>query len=153
MRDITVYEAAVLDILGFDYSKLFFTESAAEEYLADEKAALEKDHDDVTGLFTDHYTFRIKPVTIYNGRQCGNTLYLLQNKSNGYLGNSPYFYAEKGGYSQWIVDAKKFTKEEAEKVVSSTVGSHKWHIWPLSRILEVAKETVDIQDLKESHDT
>jgi hypothetical protein len=75
------------------------------------------------------------------------TQYYLQNCTNGYLGNSPYFWAEKGGYTQWLDDAKKWTKEEARNVIRSTKGSHRWKMWAVKRVDKVAKRTVDMQDL------
>ncbi len=76
-------------------------------------------------------------------------LYLLQNCNAGYLGNSPVFWHKSGsGYTQWIDEAKHWTREEVEKTIRSTKGSHNWRIWPLSDIESVAKRTVDIQDLR-----
>ncbi len=78
-------------------------------------------------------------------------LYLLQNCSGGYVGNSPVFWREGGfGYTPWIDDAKRWTKEEAEAQIRSTTGSHKWKMWPLSIIRQSAKQTVDIQDLRKT---
>ena len=74
--------------------------------------------------------------------------YYVSRISAGFLGNSPYFWAVKGGYSPWVDEAKEFTREAAEKVISATAGSHKWRIWPLSDIAKVARKTIDIQDLQ-----
>lgn len=74
--------------------------------------------------------------------------YLLQNTRDGYIGNSPVFWADGGGYTQWIDEARVWTKEEAERQISATVGSHSWELWLLSDIEKVAKRTVDIQDLR-----
>lgn len=75
--------------------------------------------------------------------------YLLQNCSGGYVGNSPVFWCKDGsGYTQWIDEAKRWTKEEAEKQIWSTRGSHTWKMWSVAEIEAVAKRTVDIQDLQ-----
>lgn len=76
-------------------------------------------------------------------------LYLLQNCTGGYVGNSPCFWHKTdSGYTPWIDDAKRWTKEEAERQIRSTQGSHTWKMWPLDRITAAAKSTVDIQDLR-----
>jgi hypothetical protein len=75
--------------------------------------------------------------------------YLLQNCSGGYVGNSPVFWHKDGsGYTHWIDDAKRWTKDEAEKQILSTRGSHTWQMWSVDEIEAVAKRTVDIQDLR-----
>ena len=74
-------------------------------------------------------------------------LYLLQNVGAGYVGNSPVFWQEGGGYSQWIDKAKRWTYEEARLQVQSTKGSHSWKMWKLSTIEKHAQRTVDMQDL------
>jgi hypothetical protein len=75
-------------------------------------------------------------------------LYLLHNLNAGYIGNSPIFWAERGGYTQWIDDAKRWTWQEARAQIRSSRSSHSWRIWKLSEIEAVAKRTVDIQDLQ-----
>ena len=75
--------------------------------------------------------------------------YLLQNCTAGYCGNSPMFWRAGGsGYTPWIAEAEVWTKEDAEKQIASTKGSHEWKLWSLKLIRSVAKETVDIQDLR-----
>lgn len=75
--------------------------------------------------------------------------YLLQNCSAGYCGNSPMFWRAGGsGYTPWIAEAEVWTKEDAEKQIESTKGSHEWKMWPLGLIRLVSKATVDIQDLR-----
>lgn len=74
-------------------------------------------------------------------------LYLLQNCTAGYVGNSPVFWGNSG-YTPWIDNAKHWTKEEAENQIRSTQGTHTWQMWPLSEIAAAAKVTVDIQDLR-----
>jgi len=75
--------------------------------------------------------------------------YLLQNCSGGYVGNSPVFWhKDGGGYTQWIDEAKRWTKEEAERQIRSTRGTHSWVMWPVDEIEAAAKRTVDIQDLR-----
>lgn len=83
-------------------------------------------------------------------KQNPGTIVLLQNVGSGYIGNSPIFWADGGGYTQWIDDAKKWTREEAKLQIRSTRGSHKWKIWTLDFINKHAKRTVDIQDLRKS---
>jgi hypothetical protein len=79
--------------------------------------------------------------------------FLLCNRSAGYLGNSPVFWAEGGGYSQWIDQAKRFTAAEAEGIIRSTKSSHYFEAIPLETLQRIAKRTVDMQDLrKESSD-
>ncbi len=76
-------------------------------------------------------------------------VYLLQNCSSGYLGNSPVFWKKGGcGYTQWIDEAERWTKEDAECLIRSTSGTHSWRMWSLSDIEASAKRTVDIQDLR-----
>ena len=77
--------------------------------------------------------------------------YLLQNVNAGYIGNSPVFYHASGsGYTQWIDEAKRWPKDEAELFMQTTRGSHNWKMWPLEQILSSAKRTVDIQDLRKT---
>jgi len=87
-------------------------------------------------------------VESQNLHESDEDAYLLQNESAGYVGNSPTFWAEKDGYSQWVEDAKVWTKEEAEQKIRSTRGTHRWTMWCVSEILSVAKLTTDIQDLR-----
>lgn len=76
-------------------------------------------------------------------------LYLLQNCNGGYVGNSPLFWREGGsGYTQWIDEAKRWTRDEAEREIRATRGTHVWRMWSVSDVEEVAKRTVDIQDLR-----
>jgi len=75
--------------------------------------------------------------------------YLLQNCSGGYVGNSPVFWRKGGsGYTPWIDDAQRWTKESAEFQIQSTRGTHAWQMWSVAEIEAVAKRTVDIQDLR-----
>lgn len=76
-------------------------------------------------------------------------LYLLQNCSGGYVGNSPVFWhKDRSGYTPWIDEAKRWTKAEAEQQIRSTRGSQMWQMWSVAEIEAVAKRTVDIQDLR-----
>lgn len=77
-------------------------------------------------------------------------MYFLQNLHQGYLGNSPVFWANSGGYTQWIDDAKRFNKNQAFKLV--TEDKTKWAIWPVEDVMLNAKRTVDIQDLNKIRD-
>jgi len=75
-------------------------------------------------------------------------LYLLQNVGAGYVGNSPVFWSEKGGYTQWIDEAKRWTYREGWMQIRATKGSHEWRLWPLELIERCAQRTVDIQRLQ-----
>lgn len=81
--------------------------------------------------------------------------YFLQNCNAGYVGNSPVFWAKSGGYTQWIDEAKRWTRDEANKQIESTRGSHQWELWLCGDVVSASKRTVDIQDLRkvrnESH--
>lgn len=74
--------------------------------------------------------------------------YLLQNLNAGYLGNSPFFWAEGGGYTIRVDEAKIFTPEEAKITIKGSKGSHKWKRWNKNKVLKAAHRTVDIQDLR-----
>jgi len=75
--------------------------------------------------------------------------YFLQNLNAGYLGNSPFWWAEGGnGYTVNIDEAKLFTKEEADLTIKSTKGTHRWKIWPEKRVQSAIYRTVDMQKLK-----
>lgn len=81
-------------------------------------------------------------------------LFLLQNCTAGYVGNSPVFWQNGGsGYTPWINEAKRWTQEEAEKTIRATRGTHTWRMWPVSEIEAAAKQTVDIQDLRKKEKT
>lgn len=76
-------------------------------------------------------------------------LYLLQNVAAGYVGNSPVFWCQDdSGYTPWITEAKRWTLEDAEAQMKSTIGSHDWKLWPLDQVLQKAQLTVDIQQLR-----
>ena len=71
--------------------------------------------------------------------------YLLRNKEAGFLGNSPMFWRINDcGYTQWIDEAKLFTKEEVDEIVKSDV--RKWEKMDASKVFSIAKRTIDIQD-------
>ena len=89
----------------------------------------------------------VTPASRGKGSNVPN-VYLLQNLSAGYLGNSPVFWGANGGYTQWIDEAKRWTWKEAQLTIRGTRGSHKWRPWKLSEIERVAKRTVDMQDLR-----
>lgn len=79
--------------------------------------------------------------------------FLLCNRSAGFLGNSPLFWAERGGYTQWIDEAKRFTADEANGIIRSTKSSHYFEAIPVKTLERIAKRTVDTQDLaKEGSD-
>lgn len=75
--------------------------------------------------------------------------YLLQNVTAGYCGNSPMFWRDGGnGYTPWLAESQIWTREDAQKLIDSTRGTHEWKLWPLTLIRSVSKTTVDIQDLR-----
>jgi len=80
-------------------------------------------------------------------------VYLLQNETAGYVGNSPVFWSRKGGYSQWIDDAKQWEESEAEQQILSCRGTHSFKMIPWSIVAKCAKQTVDIQDLRRKLDS
>ncbi|MGB1202900.1 MAG: hypothetical protein ACPG75_04975 [Alloalcanivorax venustensis] len=74
--------------------------------------------------------------------------YLLQNVTAGYVGNAPLWWRAGGsGYTPWPDEAERFTLADARQVVRSTVGTHKWAIYPELMILEQQRATVDAQHL------
>lgn len=78
-------------------------------------------------------------------------VFLLQNESAGYVGNSPVFWHKSGsGYTQWVDDARLFTSDEAQAVIRSTQGTHRWKLWTAEEIQSVMRWTVDIQDLRKN---
>lgn len=75
-------------------------------------------------------------------------LYYLQNVRYGYFGNSPYWWEKNNsGYTPWLDEAKKFTNEEADKVIRSTQGSHEWKKWRVTEIDRTARRIADVQTL------
>ena len=79
----------------------------------------------------------------------GERNYLLINWSGGFVGNSPVFWRDGGsGYTQWIDEAQRWTKDEAEKCIRSIRGSHNMSMWKLEDIESIAKRTIDVQDLR-----
>jgi hypothetical protein len=80
-------------------------------------------------------------------------LYLLQNCTAGYVGNSPVFWRKGGaGYTQWVEEAERFTYKAARQIVRSTRGSHSWEIWPEEMVVANLRSTVDIQALRRARD-
>lgn len=80
-------------------------------------------------------------------------LFYLQNNTAGYCGNSPMFWREDGsGYTPWLSEAKKFTREEADAIINSTRGSHSWTKHAVTTVDRLAKLTIDIQDLRKHYD-
>lgn len=75
-----------------------------------------------------------------------NEQYYLQNKSAGYLGNAPIWW-NKGnrGYSAYIMSAKKWNKEAAEKMVKD--DPKKWAMHKCSDVNKLLRLVVDHQDL------
>jgi hypothetical protein len=76
-------------------------------------------------------------------------LYYLQNLSMGFLGNSPYFWADGNcGYTTRLDNARMFTKQEARTIIETTRGSHRWKRWSTRFVDKRAYRTVDMQDLE-----
>jgi len=87
----------------------------------------------------------VKDVATFESKD----LYLVQNKTAGYVGNSPMWWsADDCGYTPWVGDAKRFSIEEANALVDSLKGSHDLDVWPLSHVLQNSQLTVDIQKLR-----
>ena len=77
-------------------------------------------------------------------------LYLLHKNNAGDLANLPMFWAEKGGFTPWIDEAKRLNSYEVFKqMAASTEGEDQWTIWPVGEIETFAKRTCDIQALRE----
>lgn len=75
-----------------------------------------------------------------------SNLYLLQNNSAGYLGNSPLFWHESNcGYTVNIDEAKRWTWKETRRQIRSTRGTHRWTAIKLSDCENAAIRVVDIQ--------
>lgn len=75
-------------------------------------------------------------------------LYYLQNKSAGYVGNSPLFWHKSNsGYTQWLAYAKLFTEEEADKLIVSLSGSHVLIKHAADSLHSIMRLTVDVQDI------
>ena len=71
----------------------------------------------------------------------------MQNKERGYIGNSPVFWAEPSGYTAYIDDAKRFTEEEADNLLSE--DRHKWRKFSEVGVKKYAKQVIDMQDYYE----
>jgi hypothetical protein len=76
-------------------------------------------------------------------------LYFLQAVHVGYVGNSPMFWhKDDSGYTPWLDDAKQMTADEAETIMRTTKGTHRWQPWSVEDLSSIAKRTVDIQDMR-----
>lgn len=77
------------------------------------------------------------------------TLYFLQHSTMGYCGNSPFFWRNGGnGYTIRIDDAAKFTAKEANEIIRSTRGTHKFIKHSVTKIEKLSFRTVCIQDIR-----
>lgn len=77
------------------------------------------------------------------------TEYYIMRHESGYLGNSPFWWAKKGhGYTAYIENAERFTKEEAEKTAGVPVGEKgdKYIAWPCDFIDSRLHKVFDGQD-------
>ena len=55
--------------------------------------------------------------------------YYLRNVNAGFVGNSPMWYAVDGkGYTAYVMNAERFDKEEAEKLVSEACGKYEMYL-------------------------
>lgn len=75
--------------------------------------------------------------------------YYLQNCSQGYVGNSPIWWADKGGYTVEIRKAKLFTEKEADDIIKSTTSSHNFKKWSETHVINSIIEVVDIDRLRD----
>lgn len=107
------------------------------------------------------YTFRSPIDPAEDKFKCANghpfkryeEVYLLCNRSAGFLGNSPVFWRKGGsGYTQWIDEAEHWTEVEADRQIRSCMGSHHFEKIPLSLVERLAKRTLDQQDLNREMD-
>ena len=73
--------------------------------------------------------------------------YYLQNLVAGYLGNSPYWWAEKGGYTENIDEAKLFSSDECNQIIRSSLESLNGYDFHISEetdsAIEEAKALID----------
>jgi len=77
-------------------------------------------------------------------------LYLLENPHSGYFGNSPCWWKEGGsGYTPYVEEAKRWTKEEADREIATTSKSHGFIAWPLELVLKRCHTIIDTQDFAE----
>jgi len=78
-------------------------------------------------------------------------VYLLQNESAGYVGNSPVFWrAGSYGYTHLVDDAERFTEVEASAIIHRTSGSHRLRRWRLVDVMMSTIRVVDIDLLRET---
>jgi hypothetical protein len=78
-------------------------------------------------------------------------IYLLQNESAGYIGDSPLFWSDGGcGYTVDVDRAKRFTLTEARAVVRASKGTHRWKIWRQQDVLNSCVRVADIEVLRQS---
>jgi uncharacterized protein (UPF0333 family) len=76
-------------------------------------------------------------------------MYLLQNKSAGFLGNSPLWWQKGGnGYTDNIDNAQEFTYEEASTRINSTKSTHNFVMWDAALVRSKSYRIVDAQHLK-----
>ena len=88
-------------------------------------------------------TRRIKPKR--------EPLFLLLFPDAGHIGRSPLFW-KKGdhGYTQWIDDARQFTKTEADAMIRGTKSTHNFQSVPVELAERIARRTIDIDDLRKA---
>ena len=76
-------------------------------------------------------------------------MFYLQNVSAGYLGNAPLFWRKGGsGYTADIDDLQEFDEAEADQIIRSTQGTHKFVKWPVEAVLASVQKVVDMQKLR-----
>lgn len=76
-------------------------------------------------------------------------LYYLQNLGSGYLGNSPFWWGKNGnGYTADIDKAELMTSDEANKIIRSSKGTHRWKKWSEAKVKKAIYRTVDVQLLR-----
>jgi len=75
-------------------------------------------------------------------------MYYIQRHASGYLGNAPVWWCKNGqGYSAYLENAEKFTKEDAEKTCGCPIGEkgEKYRAWPCDFIDSRSFTVFDMQ--------
>ena len=80
-------------------------------------------------------------ITIWQGDLGRLGHYVLQQK--GVIGNSALFWSHWGGYTSNLIDALKFTLQEARRIAESTKDSHDFVIWDYDDLMGIVEFHVD----------
>jgi len=77
------------------------------------------------------------------------SVYLLENRTQP-NSNTAYFWRKGGsGYTANLDEAQRFTAAEADHIISSTQGSHRFIKHPVEQVYNVAIRSVNIEDLRQ----